>query len=373
MTGFRSKSRAVLSSDPDQVFLLEAFYVFPARVRWSLIPEGAPAKQRRLDFRFGEDYWTVAPGQAASQPLALTADDSKLRGYDHSHRGWTDIHMELRRAVMLWPDGLAWEGEGTLRIARSPVEGHLILHGGPEPCPLVLLAHLDEHGRPEEIHAQGMPYGGVETFETGLALVDITWRQQGERWWPHTFTLRGWGGTEWRETVESVDVGVHAADSFFLPPDRRDTSGLAVSTAPMLVKLPPVVQRRVALAEGTPWEEALRAGERAQAEEAARLEPLGGSLESGLVLELGSDGGPMAVLLRLDRLPEPLPDGWNELPAGEGVTSRRGNGPVPGAALRRLAALVPPEAEAQVAYLRLPQGAAEGAPGQLVLPFRRAD
>jgi hypothetical protein len=356
MTGFRSKSRVVRSSDPDEALLLEAFYVFPARVRWSLIPEGAPAKQRRLDYRFGDSYWSVEPGQAESGRI---------------HR-WTRLHMELRRAVMLWPDGLVWDGEGDQRRARSDVREAILLVNHPPDFPLALFADLDDAGRPRRMHVH-YDQGDGKTLDTHMALRDITWRQQGGRWWPHTFTLVDWSEVEWRETVESIDVGVSAADSFFVPPDRRDTSGLAISTAPVLVKLPPVVQRRVSLAEGTSWEEALRLAEQAQAEEAARLEPLGGSLESGLVLELRSDGGPSAILLRLDRLPEPLPDGWEERPAREGVTSRRGTGTVPGAALRRLAARLPAGASAQAPYLRMPRGPAEGAAGQLVLPFRRAD
>jgi hypothetical protein len=360
MTGFRSKSRVRVSSDPEQVFLLEAFYVFPGRVRWSVLPEGAPASQRRLEYRYGESYWSVARGTAESQAL----DAAEPMGF------WTVLHMELRRAVMLWPDGLAWEGDGSQRRALSAEKVQEPF--SEERLPLRLTARLDEAGRPTEMLTHlVLPDGRAE--DTRVRLRDITWRQQGDRWWPASFVLVCYLEDWWSETVESVDVGVSAADSFFIPPDRRDTSGLAVSTAPVLVKLPPVVQRRVPLAEGTSWEEALAAAGRARATEVDRLRGSGGRLEEGLVLELDGTGSPRAVLLRLERRPEPLPDGWEEQPAREGVSARRGTGPVSGAALRRLAVLVPAGGQGQAPYLRLPRGPAEGAAGQLVLPFRRPD
>jgi len=362
MTGFRSKSRVVIAAEPEQVLRLETFYVFPERVRWSLLPEGAAATERRLYFRFGASYWTIAPGEADSRPLGAPAVVvSSLQR--------TEIHMELRRAAMLWPDGLAWEGEGLVRRAHSHVGEHSV--SASQPQPLVLVAQLDDAGRPKEIRVQ-CALQGPGTMDASIALVDITWNQQGERWWPHTFTLLGCGENEWHETVESIETAVNAVDPFFVPPDRRGATGAAPSAAPVLVRLPAVTHRRLPLPAGTAWGEALERAARLASEEEVRLEPLGGELQNGFVLELDDAGMPTAVVLRLARLPDPLPGGWESLEAREAATSRRpGIGPVSPAAIRQLRELLPSGAAADPPYARIVIGEDGAGTCQVVLPFQR--
>lgn len=349
MTGFRSKSRVIRSSSPDQVLLLETFYVFPERVRWSLIPAGAPASQRQLEYRLGESYWSVEPGGTKSGRI---------------HR-WTKLHMELRRALMLWPDGFAWEGEGPERHASSPVREQILLVESPPDFPLVLFAQLDEAGRPRQMQVH-YDTGDGETFDTKMALRDITWREQGDRWWPDTFTLVDWSDVEWHETVESVDVGVNAIDSFFVPPDRRDASGMTSPRTAAEVVLPAVLQRRVALPDGTRWEAALAEARRLAQEEETRLEPLGGRLETDVFVELDVTAAPRAVLLRLAQAPSTLPEEWAPTPPRRALTTRvSGSASVQPGELRRLRAQVPAGATPQAAYVRLGEAA-----GQLVQPYQ---
>jgi hypothetical protein len=363
LVGFRSRSRVVVRADPEQVLLLEAFYVFPERVRWSLLPEGAAATQRLLYFRLGAESWSIAPGETASKRLGSEAGDSAWQG--------TDVHMELRRAAMLWPDGFTWRGEGSSRTAESSLRS--LAFSAKEPGSIGFLAKLDDAGRPKELHVLAGSEENGPGGETGMALLDIAWKQQGERWWPSSFRLVGYSDHEWHETVESIDTAVNALDDFFVPPDRRKVLAGAESTQPQVVALPPAIQSRRPLPEGASWDEALALAEKWSSEEAARLAERGAKLQDGLVLELSAETGlPAAVLLRLGGAMEPLPEGWERIAERSGVSARR-NGPPPvsKAALDRLAQQLPADAVAAAPYVRIAKRPSGEPTLQVVLPFVR--
>lgn len=346
--GFRSRSRVVLESAPEQVLALEAFYVFPDRVRWSLLPDGAAPTQRQLLFRLGGDSWSIAPGESASKPLSPESIDARA----------TAMHMELRRVAMMWPDGLEWRGQGTERMAST--------------VSCAFVATLDESGRPAAIHARAAPDSGEEQSKTSIALLDITWKQQGERWWPRSFRLVGYGEHEWLETVESVDTAVNALDDFFVPPDRRKDTAGAASSQPQVIALPPVVQSRRQLPEGTSWDEALSLAKRWSTEEAARMAERGAQLQEGFALELAVETAlPIAVLLRLASPVEPLPEGWERIAQRSAVSARRtGAPPIGRSAVGRLAEHLPAGAVAETPYVRIAKRASGESTLQVVLPFR---
>jgi len=362
--GFRSRSRCTLHDQgEDWVFLQEIYYVFPDRVRMSIAREGAPPNQRQIFFRFGESYWTIPPDSGVSKVVGVESTESVPR--------FLDAELELRRAAMLWPDGFAWSGEGTQRSVESPVRSRIDAQS--EPLPVVLLAELGDDGRPTSLRAHlKLPDG--KSFETHVALLDLTWTQQGERWWPHTFRSVDAGSVECTETIESIETAVNALDDFFVPPDRRKALAVTDSSQPVVAPLPPAVQLRRALPPETAWDDALALAERWASEEAPRLTELGLKLQDGLVLELAADtAAPVAVLLRLAAPFETTPPGWERLPARQGVSVRRtAPGPLRRPAIERLERALPADAKPNAPYVRVVKREAGEVSLQLVLPFERS-
>jgi hypothetical protein len=176
IAGFRSRSRIVVHDSEDWVFLQEVYYVFPERVRMSIAREGAAPTERQIFFRFGSSYWTIPPQSGVSKVIGVESIESVPR--------FLDVEFELRRAAMLWPDGLEWIGEGKQRSAESSLRARIDAIS--EPQPLLLRAELGDDGRPRAMRAHLKSPDG-ETFDTHVALLDLTWTQKGERWWPHTF------------------------------------------------------------------------------------------------------------------------------------------------------------------------------------------
>ena len=363
IAGFRSRSRIVVHDSQDWVFLQEVYYVFPERVRMSIAREGAAPTERQIFFRFGSSYWTIPPGSGVSKLIGVESTESVPR--------FLDAEFELRRAAMLWPDGLAWTGEGTQRSAESPLRSRVDAQS--EPLPLILLAELGDDGRPKSMRAHLKSPDG-KPFDTHVALLDLTWTQKGERWWPHTFRAVDASGMEGLETVESIETAVNALDDFFVPPDRRKELATAESSQPQVAPLPPAVQLRRALPADTSWDESLALAERWGGEEAPRLAELGLKLQEGLVLELAADTAePVAVLLRLAAPFETTPPGWERIPERQGVSVRRATGgPLRRSALERLERSLPSGAKPAAPYVRLVTRAAGAVSLQVVLPFEPA-
>jgi hypothetical protein len=213
-----------------------------------------------------------------------------------------------------------------------------------------------------------------ETFDTHVALLDLTWTQKGERWWPHTFRAVDASGMEGLETVESIETAINALDDFFVPPDRRKELAGADASQPQVAPLPPAVQLRRALPPDTSWDDALSAAERWASEEAPRLAELGLKLQDGLVLELAAEtAAPIAVLLRLAPPLETTPPGWERIPERQGVSVRRtAPGPLRRSALERLERGLPADAKPAAPYVRLVKREAGEVTLQLVLPFAHA-
>jgi hypothetical protein len=363
LPGFRSRSRIVVRDSEDRVFLQEVYYVFPERVRMSIAREGAAPAERQIFFRFGSSYWTLLPGSAVSQAIGGESIASVPR--------FLDAALELRRAAMLWPDGLAWVGEGTRRSAESSVSSRV--DATSQPQALLLLAELGDDGRPKSMRAHLKSSDGT-SFDTRVALLDLTWTQKGERWWPHTFRSVDASGMEGFETIESIETAINALDDFFVPPDRRKELAAADSSQPQVAPLPPAVQARRELPPDTSWDDALALAERWGSEEAPRLAELGLKLQDGLVLELAADTAtPVAVLLRLAAPFETVPPGWERIPERRGVSVRRmAPGPLRRSALERLERSLPADAKPSAPYVRLVKRGAGEVSLQLVLPFERA-
>ena len=112
MTGLSIVSELTLAQDDEATRRLSATYVFPARARLQIVPLEGPANQRDTIYRFGDRHWALSPGRTRSRDL----DDKEFL--------FAPLHIELRRALWLWPDGFEWkesESNGK-RLARASVE-----------------------------------------------------------------------------------------------------------------------------------------------------------------------------------------------------------------------------------------------------------
>ncbi len=355
--GFHSRSRLSPAKEGEEERVLEVYYVFPERARWQLLRSGAPASERLLYFRFGDAYWVQRPEVARSDPLEGDELDA------------TAALIELRRALMLWPDGIPWGGEGSIRNAESAVA--MRAPAGQPRQVLLLRARLDEQGRPRELEGRWQDPSGNEA-QLAIRFREVTWREHGGRWWPHTLILEGSGVEGWRETIESVDPRLDSLDHFFLPADRKPASVPPGIESPLSLVLPPALERRVPLSERSTWEEVVQEARKLRDEHTARAAELGLELERAFAIELDDGARPLACLLRLKSDGGKLPEGWSRIAGREGLALRRtARDPVNVLDLERLRALVPKGSRAGAAYLRFPEtpGAADSA--QLLQPFER--
>jgi hypothetical protein len=327
LAGFESLSTLDYLAQPGRPHELRTTYVFPDRARWWIAATDGRMEERRLRYRYGGQVLAVEPRSATS--VEYRAEDrTALLGA-----------FELRRALFLWPDGFAWSGDGAVRTATLGEVGTLRARLGP-----------GERPRPVEI----------ELLEPDGALRDacrqVTWREGKDRAWPATLEL--WSGTTlvWKETVRSIDVETRWIDSFFVPPDRRGVTGVAVG-APRGIDIPPTCLRRCPLPAGADWYAARAERQRLLEDAAARALP---ALENWATFEVGPDGAPTAVLLRLDDPRQKPPEGYASLPERLGVAaSVKGLDGVGTAPLDGLRKLLPQGARPGAAYVRFDPRAAE--------------
>lgn len=306
---------------------LVATFAFPERARLALsapVAEGVAA--RELRYRFGPNVYG-ASNERASTVLAGAARLEVLRD------------LELRAALFLWPDGVEWKGDGLVREAARGELG-------------TLRATLPARGAPP----------------TELALVDaqgaclvafraVTWVEEKGRRFPAT--LEAWRGDAlgYRETVQERDTTRTYVDSYFLPGDRREgpvefdrVFGRVRDT-----ELPRFAARRVELAGGLTWSAVRPELERITREWAAILAPKGLAVEPNWTVELGAAGEPKAVLVRLAKPPEVLPEGFAWSTAGPArVVALEGVEGLAGIDLSKLRESLPPTARLGAPYVRVP-------------------
>jgi len=233
----------------------------PARDRVEVRPRSVAATQRRLTLRRGRGLWFVPAGSGDSAPVAGEERAQVLR------------LLELRRALVFWPHGHDWSGEGAERFAELDVDDE----------PLMLRAVLDpDIGRPHQLEVLD---------DTGALLesaTDVTWTGS-EPTWPAALTLRA-GGVRARDEVVTGVVAVRLGEDFFQPLQRA--TGLPVRRV-RAFRLSAAVGRRFPLDRGLTLEEALaRADELAV--EAAALDP---SVSPAPTLLLDRRGAPTGVWL----------------------------------------------------------------------------
>jgi len=340
ITGFVSTSRIVYAEAPDRPHELIAAYVFPDRARWWIALEGEP-DQRVLSYRRGVECFAMDSGSASSHRLEGAAREDWLR------------RCELRRALMLWPEGFAWRGAETDRLAEMGALG-------------ALRAELDERGTLVSMSSLDARGKTLERYDR------LVWREEQGRRWPASLAFSFEGEAVWTETVLSVQTPVRFLDSFFVPPDRRpDSAAAGTAQGEMLeVDLPPVTLRRVPLARGLDWEGTLADVKRLFGRTRAELAPLGLALDERFTIELTPGGQPSAVLLRLKARAATPPSGWEAV--GERTAFSvllPGPPPIDPSVLRAMLARVPAGAEAEAFYVRFSPPESKTRRLQVVLPL----
>lgn len=354
LAGLRIHSRLTPPGEDEPTQSLHLIYNFPQRARLQLMEEGAPSSERDLVFQLGSEYWALSPNRTRS------------RGLDALESPLTPLHLELRRALWLWPAGFEWSGAGNEREAALALEAPHCEVGA-----WTLMARLGTDGRPTEMAVlardSDVAVGALPRFE------NVTWNTDGKR--AHPATLELWRADRmlWSERVERVDTNVNMLDHYFLPHDRKGEREPSGYRTPWLTHLPPAVVLRVELEGEQPtWEAALAACDAARRRATHELAGRGLELRDERVLELDRSGRARAIVLRLEGESVAPPEGWELVPGREAVTQRRPAGePVRAASLDGLRRLVPRGARHGTPWARLATGS-DGEPTlQLVLPFER--
>ncbi len=298
--GFTARSNIQFEALPDSPHQLSATYAFPDRARWYIEPANAKRGQRSVRYRSGPQAWELPPGSGeAAQYQGEQATQALLQ-------------LELRRAAMLFPHGLDWsvseEAAGALHKAGLVTGGHLSARSSAADVPpSSFFSHLSDGSSFEELR-------------------DVEWTDGpfGPR--PSRWKLISGGTAVWTESIENVDTKVRFVDSHFLPPHLRELPSRGGAEPILLVEVPSRLRRRRSVAART-WEAALEEAKGVIRSTVPAISSA--SVDPSPVFELGPDGLPRALLIRLISGGDTAPEGWEEA-HGESALSRLSpNGELP--------------------------------------------
>ncbi len=286
LMGLGHRSRITFISYPDQPHQLELSFAFPDRARSLLRPDGGRSAQRAINYRFGDQLWSIPPGKKESRELSGV------------HAAAAVMEFELRRALFLWPLGFEWTSAGENRL-RTEVAGfgHLeaVLEGEG--------AHL-----PIRMDAFDAEDQERESFRT------VGWTEEAGRTRPAAFDVYLRGALVWEEEVLEVDLDSRYLDAWFIPADQRErTKGQAVRSC-VPFQLGPLVFQRQALPPNTTLTAAITEAER-------QMALCDKALSASPHVELTSAGVPEAIWLVLeDGEGSSAAPGWNGLEGGPAIS-----------------------------------------------------
>ena len=345
--GFTARSNITFEAMPNSPHQLSATYAFPDRARWYLEPAKAKRGQRSVRYRSGPQAWELPPG---------SGEAAQYRGEQATQ---ALLQLELRRAAMLWPHGLDWseslvdEPTGAIRTVELETGGQLSARGPSiESPPSSFVSRLSDGSPFEELR-------------------DVEWTDGpfGPR--PARWTLISGGAAIWTESIESLDTKGRFVDAHFLPPHLRALPSLGEDDPILLVEVPARYRRRHPLAAKT-WKAAMKEARELIASTASGTPS--SSIDPSPVFELGPDGLPGALFVRLIYGGETAPEGWDEA-HGESALSRLfPNGELPTPALiQELIDAVPEGTTSGTPRLRLTFSGEEVDTSQLLLPLSPSD
>lgn len=345
IAGFDSLSKVRLASSPAIVRDLKVTCSFPERMRWMLSAQVEGLLVRELQYQYGAAAYRIPTGTGQSEACEGDARTGVLR------------QLQLRLALMLYPDGFEWKGDGSERTTELGTLGSLRAR-----------TSADTGGQPSAIDLIDAAGRVIEGYR------DVTWRKTADRNWPAT--LEYWRGQEriWTETVETVDTSALFVDSFFLPPDLREGSTTRpVGSGIRTLEIPDTCVLRAPIAAETTWESALRALEELRTTHRKRTEGTESQLEEIATFEVSGDGKPVSVILRLLTIPDKPPDGFVKEPGRRGLAvAVEGLERVDGNRIADLRRELPKGSISGRPYVRLDRKGEANRRVVLVLPFDSA-
>jgi len=332
----------VFPSQADRPHRLRSTFVFPDRARWQLTVADEMHGEREVRYRYGDRCYVLRAGSRRSEECESEERDEIL------------LAMELRRALVLYPDGFAWKDAGSERRADLGTIGALMARPASAADP-----------NPAEMRAVTRTGKLVETYRA------VVWRERNGRTWPSALEL--WRSDElvWRETIESIDVEGKVIDAFFLPSDRRPATGSPMPIdAAREQALPGYCGLRVDIPRGSTWTETAEGYVRLREEWNARLRDRGLAVDRHATVELGANGEPLTWIVRLDRIPDDVPSGFTTVVPRRGVVCAvHDPASITADRIRILAGDLPKGSRAGTAYARFESKAADLGPIVLVLPY----
>jgi hypothetical protein len=342
LEGIECLSSVVFSGTSEHPHRLRCTFVFPDRARWQLTVADEKHGDRDVRFRYGDRCYALHAGTARSEESTGDERDEIL------------LSMELRRALLIYPDGFEWKDAGSERKADLGSVGALMARPASTTDP-----------RPTEMRAIARSGRLVESYQA------IAWREKNGRSWPSALEL--WRGKElvWRETVESIDVEGKVIDAFFLPADRRRAAGSAMPIENARdQELPASCGLRVEIPKGSTWADVAAGYVRLREEWGAKLLDRGLAVDRHATVELGPDGGALAWIVRLDSVPETAPPGFKTVAPRRGVVlAVRDAASITAERIGRLNASLPKDSKAGSAYARFDSRDGGSGTALIVLPY----
>ncbi len=322
LEGIELESGLVYEADPKTPYVLRASVAGKdhARLWIGAASEGAPMRLLRL--RCEERVFALRIDSAESVELAGAERDEAL------------AQLELRRALLQF-ESYSWKGEGLTRTAALGALGSLRARfDAAQDARPVEISFLDAQGRLQD------------------SCRAIRWDSSGARAVPAALEL--WHGAErvWKETVRRVQPTSFVRDAF-LPRDRTADNSAPGTWNVIPSPSPEYAARRFPLPADATFESARKELERLRAEWAPRLAASGLELENRATLELDDQLRPRVVILRLAKVVEALPEGFERVAGRSAVgTPLQGFERVQPGALKALRERVPPGAKPGAPYLR---------------------
>ncbi len=316
------ESQLLYEADPKTPHVLRVWLAGKDHARLWIGAGAEGAQMRLLRFRCEE------------RVFALRLDSADSREFAGAERDEALAQLELRRALLQF-ESYAWKGAELTRTAALGALGSL-------------RARFDsaQDTRPREI-AYLDPQGRVQD-----SCRAIRWDKSGAR--PVPAALELWHAEErvWKETVKRVQPTSFVRDAF-LPRDRLGEQPGTGTWKVIQTPSPEYAARRFPLPADATWESARKELERLRAEWAPRLSPSGLELEDRGTLELDEQLRPSFVVLRLAKLADSLPEGFERVAGRSAVgTPLEGFDRVQPGALRALRERVPAGAKAGSPYVR---------------------
>lgn len=322
LEGIEMESALLYDADPKTPHTLRAVFAGKDHARWWIGAGADGAEVRLLRLR------------SESRVFALRLDSATSVELEGPLREEALSQLELRRALLQY-ESFEWKGAERERSAALGALGSLRARfdAPTDPRPSEI-EFLDPAGKPQDA-CRSLRW---EKRERGFAVRELELWHEGRR--------------IWKETVKRVSATTLSGDAF-LPGDPGTAEKGAGSWNVVATPSPEFAARRFELAAGASFESAAKELERLRSEWAPKLAALGLELENRGTLELDEQLRPRCVVLRLAKLPEKLPEGFERVAGRSAVgTPVDGFERIEASALRALRAKLPAGAKPGAPYVR---------------------